>query len=137
MTDVIPPLNSYFLILFICCIKLISEPWRLSSSSCWNFPFPHELPCLHMSLNLQPPTSQHLTGYMTGDGNRQNYQPCKAAHKEQKGISLIHLWHRIGDHKETIAEGAALDRGRMLCCFCESEIQRWPSTLMVQGDNHV
>lgn len=64
-------------------------------------------------------------------------QPCKAAHKEQKGISLIHLWHRIGDHKETIAEGAALDRGRMLCCFCESKIQRWPSTMMVQGDNHV
>lgn len=74
-------------------------------------------------------TSLHHMGCLTGDGNITNVASfnCRGRLpvRNRKALSMMQLWGHLHDLKEArsyTADGAALDRGRMVHCFHESEI---------------
>lgn len=63
--------------------------------------------------------------------------PWKSAHEEQL---LVQLWAHLCDPEEArtcIADGACLEKGRMVRCFSETETKTCLSPMMIQAGNHM
>lgn len=125
--------------LSICCIKLISETWQTSSISMPKISFhtwvSPSCTCLWTCSHF--PTSQGVSsrwrqsGILTGLAS--SHQPWKAAHKEQKSAFLDAA---LKEARSCTPGRAALNRGRTVRCFHESETQRCLSPMVVQDNDY-
>lgn len=98
--------------------------------------------CAHDSEHAA--TSLHHVGCLSGVYCNSNAasldssnQPWKSALEEQL---LVQLWGHLCDPEEArrcIADGASLDKGRVVHCFHESETKSFLCPMMMQADNHM